>query len=227
MPALPSVPGVIRVALKWTLETGHTAGSRFFFSYTGGPPSAADCEAVAAGVATAWSDSLNGNQSSEWTLSEVNVVDLSSDTANEGSAFPAAAGGNEGGIISVELATLMNCEIARRYRGGRPRIYLPIGTENDISDDRVTWGATFISGVNGNWAGFKDAVLALTGIGMTLTDHVNVSYYSGFASSQNPVTKRWRNIPTPRSSAVVDGIIQTQARPEITQQRRRRTALTA
>lgn len=229
MPALPPAPSVIRIALDFSLTATLKGGSRFFMLYSGGPPSVANLNTLCTDVETAWSSNLNSLMTNEFELTQITARDLTSDTAAAGEWTGSLAGGNSShAAITVDAATLLNLQISRSYRGGKPKMFLPIGTIGDISGDPpTTWGNTFISDVDSGWAAFITALKALSGIGCTLTNQVNVSYYAGFASVQNPVTKRWRNIPTPRTGdATIDLITNFSCNPLISQQRRRRTATT-
>lgn len=227
MPALPVAPQVLRIALQFQTTGDLVAGSRFYYSYSGGPPTAANCNSIGSGVEAAWSADLNQYMSNDYDLVKVTVTDLTSDTSADGVWSGSLNGTSSHPPPAIDAATLMNSVIARRYRGGKPRIYLPIGTIDHLTTSPVEWDPSYVTAVNSSWAAFNTALLALTGIGCTLTNHVNVSFYKGFASVQNPVTKRWQNIPTPRTGdAVVDDISSTSANPTVGVQRRRRFSTT-
>lgn len=229
MPALPPAPSVIDIALDFALTATLKGSSRFYMLYTGGPPNGAQLNTLATDVSTTWSSDLNSLMTNEFELTQIVCTDLSSPSAARGEWTGSIAGGNSShAAVTLDTATLLNFQIARRYRGGKPKMFLPIGTIGDISGDPPnTWGSTFIEAVDTGWGSFQTALKALTGIGMTLTNQVNVSYYSGFASVQNPVTKRWRNIPTPRTgSAQIDAITNFTCNPTMSQQRRRRFSTT-
>lgn len=223
MPALPAAPSVIKVALHFQLDAGHTGSSRFYMKYSGGPPSDADLDTLASGVSTVFGSDLASWMSENYHLVEVFCTDLTSGTAAEGSWTGSVAGGRSGTVLPIDACVCLNHKIARRYRGGKPKIFLPFGLQSDLNSDGDTWTSGLISGLGTAWHTFVTDVEAIGSIGCTLTDIVNVSYYSGFASVENPVTHRWRNIPTPRSGdATIDGITSTFVYPYISQQRRRR-----
>ena len=222
MPALPDAPQVIRIHLEYLLGTAHGGGSRFYFEYTGGPPSVANLNTLSSDVSSAWATDLAPITSQYNKLVGVTCTDLTSPTSAEGAWTGNIAGGLTGTYLMVESAGCFNSVIARRYRGGKPRIFLPVGDVENTNSDGDTWTSAFITGADAAWVSFKTALQALTGIGCTLTNHVNVSYYKGFASVQNPVTLRWSNIPTPRTTAVIDQIESTNLAATLSQQRRRR-----
>jgi hypothetical protein len=115
---------------------------------------------------------------------------------------------------------MIQFNIARRYRGGKPKIFLPAGVAADISNTN-TWGSTFLATANTDWAAFAAAVLAAGWTGAGTLTHVNVSYYTGFTVVTNPVTHRARNVPTLRGAPVVDTVISYAAEVDIASQRRR------
>lgn len=228
MPALPPAPNVLKCSLNYNTQGSLKAGNRLFFEYSGGPPSVANCNTIATGISTAFSTDLAALMGPQIGLVEITVTDLTSDTSAEGSWTGSIPGTRSGEIVDLDTAVLQNFTIARRYRGGKPRTYWPFGCSADLNSDRNTWTSGYLSAHASGWAAFLAAVLAITGGGCTITNHVNVSYYSGFASVENPVTKRWRNIPTPRTGdAVVDGITGTTVSETIGVQKRRRFSLAA
>jgi hypothetical protein len=226
MPAPPAYPNVLRITLRYGLLDA-LGSCRFYFTYTGGPPTNTNCDAIAAGVAASFGTDLASLLSSDSALNAVEIADLTSSSSGVGSYNTPVAGTRSGQPPQNDAAVLFNSIIQRRYRGGRPRMYQPFGVDADLESDRVTWDSTLVGECNTGWGNFKVALAALTGIGCTLVAHVNISLYEAFASVQNPVTKRWKNIPTPRGAAIApDLIIATVARPEISQQRRRRLSTT-
>lgn len=223
MPALPPAPNVLKVQLRWTLQGSHGGGSRFFLLYTGGPPTDANLDTLATDLATAYTSDMAGVFADGTVLDQIIVTDLSSPTAAIGTWSGTIAGTLSGTALPVEIAGNFHSVIARRYRGGRPKIFLPVGVAASVNSDEDTWTSSAQASFNAAWVAFKTAIFAFTGIGCTITEHVNVSYYKGFASVQNPVTLRWRNIPTPRAAdATVDVITSTTVQPTLSQQRRRR-----
>jgi hypothetical protein len=223
VPALPPALQVLRIQMKWKLGSAHGGGSRFYMLYSGGPPTATNCNTIASDVSGAFNTALGGAMIDTNELVEVVVTDLTSGSAAEGSWTGSIAGQLTGTPLPIDTCVLMNSHIPRRYRGGKPKIFLPFGQVSDLDSTDDQWNSTFIGVMNAAWPAFIGVLQGLTGIGCTLVNHVNVSYYHGFASVQNPVTLRWRNIPTPRSGdAVIDQISSTTINPYVSQQRRRR-----
>lgn len=225
MPALANVPNTLKVAFRYSTTGVLEAGNRLFFSYSGGPPTVGNLNTMATDISSAFGTDLAGLMSEDFHLIGVTIIDLTSDTAAEGSWAGSIAGANAAHDMPLDTALLQNFTIARRFRGGKCRTYWPFGTPGNLNSDDVTWTSAFLATAATAWANFYTAVQAFTGIGITSLTHVNVSYYKGFASVQDPVTKRWRNIPTPVAGPITPDLITGNAfRPEVSQQRRRRTS---
>lgn len=226
MPPLPSAPSVLRVNYGFSQAAGLQSGFRSFYSYSGTAPSNATCTAIANAISTAFQSELIPLMVSEFAFLSVDVTDLTSDTGGAGLWTGDIGGSRSGGAVAVDAAVNLSFQIARRYRGGKPKAFLPFGSLTDAIDNNNAWSNAFLTTVDGAWSTFDNAVLAITESGTTLSQHVNVSYYQGFVSAQNPITKRWRNIPTLRDTPVIDTIVAHAAKSVIGVQRRRRTSTT-
>jgi hypothetical protein len=112
-------------------------------------------------------------------------------------------------------------QIARRYRGGKPKSFFPWGVVTDFSSPQL-WTSAFANSATGDYATFIAAVRAIAAGSTTLSNYVNVSYFSGSTVVINPVTGRARNVPTLRTGGpVVDSIVASTANTRIGSQRRR------
>lgn len=220
MPALPNVPGVIRVSLQHTLGQDLDALVRFYMAYTGTAPTSTQMGTFATSVSTAWGTNLKALACSTVKLVEVTAVDLTSPTAGIGAAAVSITGTRTTPVNSAQVCMLVNFKVSRRYRGGKPRAYLPYGNNADFTDPQ-TWGSTLVTAVNTGWAAFITALIAAPPGTATLTGQVNVSYFDGFTVVTNPVTGRSRNVPTLRATPVVDSITSIAASARVATQRRR------
>lgn len=220
MPPLPPAAGVIRVSLQHTYEADTNVFSRFFVSYTGTAPTAAQMNTFAAAVTTAYSSNLASLLNDNLFMTGVVCEDLSSSTGAVGSSSTSVTGTRAGSVITNATCALLNFKIARRYRGGKPRLYLPFGSIADTATSN-TWTAGFISAVNTGWTNFITAVIAAAWTGATITGQSNVSFYQGFTNFTGP-TGRERARSTPRTgSAVVDAMSSHALNPKFGTQRRR------
>jgi hypothetical protein len=220
MPALPSVPKVIKVTLPFKLTTDPNALSRFFVQYSGTAPTPIQlqtfCDAVATSEATEFGPLMSGL----YTMEPVTAEDLSSPSAAVASGTISNAGSRAGGAIAPGTALMIQFLIARRYRGGKPKIFLPLGVTTDITAGGV-WAGAFLTSAGTGWAAFETAIAAAGWTGAGTLQQVNVSYYQGFTVVTNPVTHRSRNVPTLRGAPVVDPVFSIGVEQGLASQRRR------
>jgi hypothetical protein len=204
VPALPDVPQVLRCRLLWSDDTDPAATTTFFVRYTGSAPSSATCVTLATDFAGFWANNLNLFDTTT-ELSGCEVTDLTSPTSGQGLATTTYAGTEGGEQLSGGTCVVVNYAIARRYRGGKPRMYLPWGTGLAL-ESRQAWTGDFLTAVlaavQAAWTGIIGTEVA----GCTISDHVNVSYYSGFTVSDPGGGKRARNVPTLRTTPLVDTV---------------------
>lgn len=219
MPALAPPGPVIRVGFKISDDASHEAGSSFLLSYTGSAPVAADLTTLAGDVATAWNTHVAGVTYTGEALVQVICTDLSSATGAVGEWTGTHDGSVGGASLPANACAVVNHQIGRRYRGGRPRTYLRCGVQA-VMEGTNEWTESFQGDVLAAWEGWIAAILALTGFGFTLQDDVNVSWYSGNRVFTTP-SGRARNIPIPRDTPLVDLITGSAVAIKIGSQRRR------
>ena len=129
--------------------------------------------------------------------------------------------GNSLNAALIRTAFLGSMKIARRYRGGKPRTYLPIGGAGKLQDAQ-TWTSAFVADIQAALNQIIADIAVTASGGCALGNLVNVSYYEGFVSSQNPITLRWRTIPKQRTAGpLVDPVTSWVAETRIGSQRRR------
>jgi len=220
VPPLPSPGNVISCHLTYKDNNGNTFGSRFYLKYSGGPPSAADLTSLAGNIRSHWGTDMASLMATFIGLSEVRTIDLSSSSGAEGSDTTLVPGTRSGTGLLINDAANIGFTIVRRYRGGKPKIFIPLGITTDTASDR-TWSTGFISSVNTGWGNFVAAVLGDTYSSFTLTDNCNVSYYDGFTVEISPSTGRARNVPKLRTTPLVDTITGHATAATIGSQRRR------
>lgn len=220
MPPLPNVPNVMKIRLIWGVNAPVNVGTNLYWSYTGGPPAAADCTSIAGQVQAAVVSDLVSLLSQNFSLQEVICTDLSSPTGATGLNATGHLGTRVGANVPISSCVLLDHLINRRYRGGKPRSYLPFGVDADLNNQR-TWAAALATSVNAGWASFVTAVNAANSGTTVMAAHVNVSYHKGFTVVTSPTTGRARNVPTLRATPVVDTITASTMNLKIGTQRRR------
>jgi hypothetical protein len=218
MPALPTVPNVLKATLQWTVSSDVSVGTGLFFEYSGTAPDNSACLSLAATIFAAWA-LPEDHWDVDTSLVGVKVVDLSSLTGGVGEHAGTVVGALTS-PLSGATALLVNYQLARRYRGGRPRSYLPWGDATKLGN-RQTWDGSFISSCTTVVGNAFTACIGATAGGTTITNHVNVSYYEGFTVQTNPGTGRAKNVPTLRSSPLVNTIAGFSVATRVANQRRR------
>lgn len=220
---LPDIP-CVRVKLDYSNASVLRAGSRFYLSYSGSAPSGANCATLASDVASEWAGVIAPLVQENFALIEVDVLDIATDSGLSGQWTGSNGGSRSGTACPAQCATNVEFGIARRYRGGKPRMYLPPGVNGDQSTD-ASWSAGFIGTVNTAVAAFFTNLEGLSVGSMGTLAHVNLSYYKGFTNNTTP-SGRERAIPTYRATALHDNVTGYSCKAEIGSQRRRRTATT-
>lgn len=218
MPALPDVPEVVRFTLKQTLSLDTDCINRFFVSYSGTPPTDTGMDTWTSAVATSWATNLEPLAGEGVILTEVLGEDLTSDTSAVGQTFTSDTG-TRGAVIAAGVAAVLQLHIARRYRGGHPRLYLPFGIPSDM-EFAQSWTSAFQTAVKDGWVAFMLDVISGAPSGTTALQQVNVSYFHGFTNVTFP-SGRVRPVPTRRGTPLVDTITGVQLNPKLGSQRRR------
>jgi hypothetical protein len=221
MPALPNVSRVVRVALSGNFVTVPNVWlSRFYIQYTGTAPVNSDLAAFDTAIDTAYNTNVKPLASVDVELLAVNSIDLSTSTSAVDTKAVTRIGTRAGAILPAQICVVQSYIVARRYRGGHPRGYWPLGTQPDMLTPSQ-WSSTAITAFDNGLDAFFTAIFAAGWAGAGTLSHVNVSYYSGFTVVTNPITHRARNVPTLRVTPLVDPITSTTTRQSIGTQRRR------
>lgn len=219
MPALPLINNVVRSTLYWSDSSDINVTTTLFWRYTGGPPNAAACNALAVDLA----DAVNVENTlwhEDTTFLGTKITDLSSVSGGVGTATVAQNGLITAPPLAGGTAVVVNYLINRRYRGGKPRSYFPWLSSGSLVN-RQQWGSADIGNVLTGVEAIVSAFTGATSGGCTISSHANVSYYEGFTVVTNPVTGRARNVPKLRLSPQVDDIVGTTVLSRPGSQRRR------
>lgn len=220
-PPLPASP-CVRVNVKFNHDSGLEAGCRFYLSYSGSAPTGANCTTLAGDIEGLFVTAVMGALNSVWTLVEIDVLDIATDSGLSGQWTGSVAGTETGTAAAASLAMNVEFGIARRYRGGKPRIYLPPSSTGNLAND-VSWNPTFINDIAANIAAMMASIHGLSVGSMGTLQHVNLSFYKGFTNVEN-TSGRMRAAPTYRSVALVDTVTGYFGKTEVGSQRRRRTS---
>ena len=221
MPPLPAVPNVVRIKHTFTIGSDVTADTRMHFGYSGGLPSNADALTIAGLARAHFAANIIPLMGDSTTCTAIEVLDLSSPTGGVGTDTTASVGTRGFELLPAGAAALILLKIARRYRGGKPRMYWPFGVSSDLLTPtawQIASAAAFLDGFNN----YQVLLVGATGGTTVLTHLVNVSYYQGFTSVTNPITGRTKDVAKLRVGApVVDAVTSLAINPAPGSQRRR------
>jgi len=225
-PVPPPESPCLRVRLIYNTYADRSAGSRFYLSYEGTAPTAGNCSTLAADIGAAWETNLAPVVNDAYGLAEVDVIDIATDAGSSGQSTTGWSGSRSGTTMPDQCATNIEYDIARRYRGGKPRMYLPPGSTADQANPS-TWSGTFVGEVNTAIAAFFTEIEALTVGAVGALAHVNLSYYNGYSTTTPP----WRGPgfkypPKYRAAALLDTVNGYATKPVTGSQKRRRTSTT-
>lgn len=212
---VPTPSGVVKIS--------HYSGVGNFgwqLSYTGGPPNTAALNTLATDARTAYSAHLAALLSTNSAVYKTTVLDLANPSNPEGLDATSVVGTRSGTQVPLQCAAIVDFAVARRYRGSKPKVFLPIGVDSDLANT-IQWSTTFQSAVQGAWAAYVAALSGAVFGSATTGSQVSVSYYSGKHANPNP-NGRLQNLPTARSTPLVSSITGISMRLELGSQRRRR-----
>jgi hypothetical protein len=219
MPALPNVPGVVRIGLKMSYGEDIDVVNRFFVSYGGSDPTATELDTFAGVIGGDWVTNVMGNLVSTLTMESVTCTALYSSSGAEVTVPVAGSGAAGPPGVTAGAACVVSHHIARRYRGGHPRTYLAGGPVSALNDPQ-TWGSVFIGSIQSDFGTWTGNVVAAGWAGAGTLAFVNVSYYFGFTNHTYP-SGRVRPIPTPRLTPLVDLVSGFTVNHKLGSQRRR------
>jgi hypothetical protein len=174
MPPLPPIANVLKMQCLGTNE-GQNWANVFHALYTGGPPTAEQCALIGADIFDMYDGSILRQVQENFHLTEVKITDLTSDTSGAGEFTGDSAGGLTGSPMSAQVATCVSWPIARRYRGGHPRTYVPGPRSTDLVDSSH-WKPAYLAALQSAAATFRTLVNAFTGDGVTTLQLGAVSY---------------------------------------------------
>lgn len=218
MPVLPNVTRVFRVDIAQAFGSNTAIRNRIFFQYSGAL-STTDATTVLTTIRNAWNTNLAGALVSGQSATSFTLTDLSNPSAPQVVNSTASAGTNAGTALPAGVALVTKFKLARRYRGGHPRVYIVGFTTANVATVE-TWSAALISAWTADWQAFINACVLAPPAAVGTLIHVNVSYFSGFTNVTFP-SGRIRPRPTLRVTPIVDAVIGYSVNPKIASQRRR------
>jgi hypothetical protein len=220
MPALPAVPLTLKCTIGFSLPGDANAIVRTYETYTGTPPTPTQASAFAQSVGAAFGTRFAAYMAIGTSQTSVTVEDLNTNSGAVGFDVTAHAGTRNGGVLAPGTALMIQHIIARRYRGGKPKMFLPFGVSTDITAGGL-WSSAIVTPAGTAIINFYADLAAAGWTGAGTITHTNVSYYQGFTVVTNPITHRSRNVPTLRGTPLIDTVINYSVEQGIASQRRR------
>lgn len=207
----------------FTIGDKTNQGIRQFFKYTG----AAFTDTTLGNMATTLNAAMvNASGPIEQMHESVTYTgclleDLTSATSAVAELSASTSGSLTGTQNPAAACVVQSLEIARRYRGGHPRTYWPMG-DAGLLQTPDTWEAAAVTAFTARLQYFADQLIGTAFGSTTIANQVNVNYYKGFTVVTNPITGRSRNVPTLLVTPNVDIISSFITRSYVGSMRRRR-----
>jgi hypothetical protein len=220
MTPLPPVADVLKARFLWSDSSDINVSSSMFFHYDGGPPSETDVATLAGLMYTAMAAPTT-LWHTDTQLTGVEVTDLSEASGAQATHNAITPGVETGAPLAGGTCVVVGYSIARRYRGGKPRNYFPWASASDLNT-RQQWTSSYVTLAQTNLSSVIATIIGSSGGSTTITNHANVSYYSGNDPEINTRKNRAYNFPKLRvDGPQVDVITSLTVRPAPGSQRRR------
>jgi len=145
---LPPLPGLAKIIVKQTLASVNVFNVFHAISQGGVTWTSTEATNMATAIRSAWVTNLIPLQSTGLTLTDVTVIDLSTDSGVEGSATGSTPGTVVAQALPASAAICWSWKISKRYRGGHPRTYIAGLTGTDLSNANTVSAARVTSHTN-------------------------------------------------------------------------------
>jgi hypothetical protein len=220
MPALPNVPNVLKATVDWHVEADALAQTIHYFRWSGSA-SAADLSSFANAMVADGLTQFQGLCSDQVGMTSATCRDLTSAMGNEATAGTPWNGTRGAVILPPAAAVVISHSIARHYRGGHPRTYLPLGEGGDVTNGGL-WTTGLTTAAQTAWGAWVAGLIGGSPYGsLTIQNIVNVSYFGPPNRTITGSTGRVRTVSTVRAVPIVDTITGHVTRSNIGSQRRR------
>lgn len=222
MASLPVVPGVIQVGVGWTVGEDTVAETVLKFSGAGTPTSAdlaAAATSMSAGIVESGIETVFGPHVSQ---TFVKVSSLATMDSSVGEAVGLLVGTRTGGPLSSGTCALINLAIEGRYRGGKPRSYMPWGTATDLTAGNL-WNTGAIGDFQTAYGTMINAIISNPGPISGIV-HCAVNRISGYTLGPAQPGGFRKKIGAPRIPPKVQPILSNIPSQHVGSQRRRNRA---
>lgn len=183
----------------------------FYVIYAGTTPTDADLATAATSMRAAWLATLGASTCNTVTLSKTSIQDVSRNPGAYGENTTTAAGTAGATGFPANVSVCVSKKVARRYRGGHPRLYLPGVPSTYSADGRSIVGGS-LTALNANVAAWRTQINAITTASTGALTLANVGYYYTPVPHQPPVL---------RPSPIVEAVVSCSVNSRLDSQRRR------
>jgi hypothetical protein len=166
----------------------------FYMIYANTLPVDADLSSIATTLRAAWLSAFGPYVSTNCSLTQVIVQDVSRNPGAVGTNTIAASGSSGAGGAPANVSLAISKRVARRYRGGHPRLYMP-GIPTNVTTDGRTLTTTALANWQAAATAWFTACNAANSTSTGACKLANVGYYY----VPTPHAK-----PIPRPSPIVE-----------------------
>lgn len=218
MPPLPPLPLTAKFTLFTQIAGGPLCNTSFYMKYTNAM-SQADATTLSNTLGTSWNTRLAPLTAPQAQLTFVRVIDLNSQSGVVVQTAQVHVGTATGAAVTAGVALVLSAHVAFRFRGGHPRVYLPMMSQSNLVDQN-TWNATFQGTIVTAWTGMLNDLAAAPPTGVGAMSQI---YWHTHSSNKNdfpggpPTTKP----PWPLATPVPHPITSWSCNPQVASQRRR------
>lgn len=204
MPALPFVPYMLKLEVTGTLGSGeftnifHVGGSTAEWTVS-------DIDAATSHLGSTLGYIYTNDGGTDLTVTELVATDLTSDTSPRVVSTPGWTGSRSGISAPASSCVLVSWGVSRRWRGGHPRTYFPLG-DAALMLDSTTWDTSFLEQVSSDVGSFIEAIYGCPLPAGSSPFPAAISYYTGGEL---------------RTTPYVDAITSSSTKSRICSQRRR------
>ena len=202
---LPPVPGIVKLQYFFTVGADASVMTHLYFGSAGGSSyPTSDLQGFVNLARSSYVTNLKSLMCPQVILGKVVATDL-----HDLSTIQVQASGSDAGTRSLSMGpasvcVIQNMKIARRYRGGHPRVYWPWGNSGDTSAPQQ-WSSSFVGLCQTGINAYVAALQAYTSTALNAPQLSNVSYYHSGSLRTTPVVD-------PVLSSVINPIPGTQRR---------------
>ncbi len=219
MPALAVAPSCIKVQLIGTNQGALWMNNIFFATQDLAPvpQDTSQIDTFLTAIGTSWGATLAPLCNSSVFLNALTFTDLTDvDRVSYTHTVPTPIPGTAGAAnLPVSVAMCLSWRVARRYRGGHGRIYVPAGLIANIVNGR-TWTGTFLGTASTSASSFFTTLTGLS-VGSTQVNLIVLSYFSGSHKTHDDP----HPAPVPRVAPLAMIVSSGRVRSRVDTQRRR------